>query len=247
MDNFTLEIACFSTEAAIKAAAAGAHRIEICDNQFDGGTTPSAGVLKSIREKITIPIFPMIRPRGGHFVFYTLEVEIMTTDIKYCKSLGYEGVVVGALNENGTVDYDTTARWVELAYPMEVTFHRAFDRTTNPYEALETLIKAGCNRVLTSGQHADVHNGTNIIKRLIEQAAHNIIVMPGCGIKSDSIAAIAAQTGATEFHASAKTEQLDAYPTPGTMLEKLSQITVDQQEVKKIKAELSQYFKLQQD
>ncbi|HMP95225.1 MAG TPA: copper homeostasis protein CutC, partial [Phnomibacter sp.] len=126
---YTLEIACFSLAGMQVAIANGAHRIELCENPAEGGTTPSYGTLVMARQLAgTIPVFPIIRPRGGHFYYDKQEVAAMLQDVMLCKKLGFEGVVLGALHNNGTVDVATTRRLVEAAYPMEVTFHRAFDR-----------------------------------------------------------------------------------------------------------------------
>jgi len=202
--NILLEICVFNTATAIAAAQAGADRIELCENYANGGTTPSYGYLKTIREKISIPVFPMIRPRGGDYFHTSDEVEIILKDILLCKELGFEGVVFGLLNQDGTIDKENTARLVAAAYPMEVTFHRAFDRCKLPYEALETLIECGCNRVLTSGQMPKVTDGINMVKKLVEQADNRIIILPGSGLNSNNVVDIIKETGVTEVHTSAR-------------------------------------------
>ncbi len=199
-----LEIAVFNPGAALQAAAAGAHRIELCDNPADGGTTPSYGILKQVRKAVTIPVFPIIRPRGGDFLFTADEFAIMRDDILLCKDLGFEGVVIGALNSDGTVDQKNIQQLCALAYPMEVTFHRAFDRAKYPFEALEQIIDCGCNRILTSGQVPNAPDATTLIANLIERADDRIIIMPGSGVRSSNIAALAKATGASEFHSSAR-------------------------------------------
>lgn len=224
------------------AAAAGAHRLELCDNPAEGGTTLSYGVLKVLRRSVGIPMFPIIRSRGGHFVFSKEEIAAMTEDIVCCKTLGFEGVVIGALNADGHINYEATARWVEAAYPMEVTFHRAFDRCVVPAEALETIIKAGCNRLLTSGQKPDVNDATDAIQQYIAQADGRIIIMPGSGVRSAAITALAAATGAVEFHASARQQTDEPYYVPATMQEVLSQTMVDPQEVRTLRANLDAFF-----
>lgn len=202
--NILLEICVFNTATAIAAAQAGADRIELCENYANGGTTPSYGYLKTIRDKISIPVFPMIRPRGGDYFHTSDEVEIILKDILLCKELGFEGVVFGLLNQDGTIDKENTARLVAAAYPMEVTFHRAFDRCKLPYEALETLIECGCNRVLTSGQMPKVTDGINMVKKLVEQADNRIIILPGSGLNSSNVVDIIKETGVTEVHTSAR-------------------------------------------
>lgn len=202
--NRLLEICVFNVATAIAAEAAGANRIELCENYANGGTTPSYGYLRVIREKIHIPVFPMIRPRGGDYFHSADEIDIIRRDILLCKELGYEGVVFGLLNQDGTIDRENTARLVEAAYPMEVTFHRAFDRCTQPLEAMETIIACGCNRILTSGQEPKVTDGLGLVKQLVDQADGRIIIMPGSGLNSSKVADIIARTGVTEVHTSAR-------------------------------------------
>ncbi len=202
--SLPLEICVFNTATAIAAAAAGADRIELCENYANGGTTPSYGYLRTTREKVAIPIFPMIRPRGGDYYHRPEEIEIIQKDILLCKELGFEGVVIGLLNIDGTIDKENTARLVEAAYPLDVTFHRAFDRCKDPLEALETIIACGCTRILTSGQQHKAPDGKELIKTLVDQADGRIIIMPGSGINSSNIEMMREFTGATEFHTSAR-------------------------------------------
>ncbi|TAH08701.1 MAG: copper homeostasis protein CutC [Sphingobacteriia bacterium] len=199
-----LEICVFNVATAIAASNAGADRIELCENYANGGTTPSYGYLKTIREKITIPVFPMIRPRGGDYFHTADEIAIIKKDILLCKELGFDGVVFGLLNQDGSVDKDNTARLVEAAYPLEVTFHRAFDRCKNPLEALEILIEAGCNRILTSGQEPKVTDGLTLVKQMVDQASGRIIILPGSGLNSSNVKHIIDSTGVTEVHTSAR-------------------------------------------
>jgi copper homeostasis protein len=231
MPDFLIEIACYSPHSAMIAENAGANRIELCDNPSEGGTTPSYGVLKVVREKVSIPVFPIIRPRGGHFVYAIEEIEIMKADIQLCKQLGFEGVVIGLLDENGKVAYDETARLTEMAWPLDVTFHRAFDRTIEPFEAMETIIRAGCTRILTSGQVPDVNKNPALIAGLISAAIHRIIIMPGSGVRSDNIAALALVTGAKEFHSSARINVPEPFFTPVSMEEHFEQTLADPAEV----------------
>jgi copper homeostasis protein len=199
-----LEICVFNINTAIAVEKAGADRIELCENYSNGGTTPSYGYLKSVRETINIPVFPMIRPRGGDFFHTTEEIEIIRKDILICKELGFQGVVFGLLNQDGTIDKDNTARLVEAAYPLSVTFHRAFDRCKSPLEALETIIDCGCTRILTSGQTPKVTDGLPLVKSLVDQANGRIIIMPGSGLNSNNVKHIIETTDVTEVHTSAR-------------------------------------------
>ena len=157
----------------------------------DGGTTPSYGTLKTVREKISIPVFPIIRARGGDFFYTNDEFTVMQKDVLLCKQLGFEGVVIGLLNKDATIDKEKTKRLVDVAYPMEVTFHRAFDRTKDAFQSLEDIINCGCQRILTSGQVPNAFDGKDLIKQLIEQADERIIIMPGSGVRSNNIKELA--------------------------------------------------------
>ena len=202
--DFTLEVIAFNIESCILAEANGVSRIELCDNQADGGTTPSYGFIKAARAILSIELYPIIRPRGGDFLYSDAEFDIIKSDVLLCKELGCDGVVIGLLNADGTVDKERTKILTSLAYPMGVTFHRAFDRTNDMFEALEDIIECGCERILTSGQKPAAYDGKENIKALIEKADNRIIIMPGSGINSKNIVEIAQYTGATEFHSSAR-------------------------------------------
>lgn len=222
-------------EGCTLAQSAGAFRIELCDNPGDGGTTPSYGFIKAAREKLQINLFPIIRPRGGDFFYTEEEFEIMKTDVKLCKQLGCDGVVIGILNADGTVDKKRNAALVELAYPLGVTFHRAFDRTADAYKAMEDIIEIGCERILTSGQKPNAIEGADLIAQLIKQADERISIMPGSGVRSDNIMELVKKTGATEFHTSARinTGSRMQYNN-AAMNENLRSVSVDADEVKKI-------------
>ena len=135
--KFTLEVIGFTIEGCMIAQDAGADRIELCDNPGDGGTTASYGFIKAAREALHIQLYPIIRPRGGDFLFSEEEFEIMKTDVQLCKELSCDGVVIGMLNKDGSIDKKRCSHLVSLAYPLGVSFHRAFDRCSNPFEALE--------------------------------------------------------------------------------------------------------------
>ena len=233
--NYKLEIIGFNIESCILAQSAGAHRIELCDNPADGGTTPSFGFIKAAREKLVIDLYPIIRPRGGDFLYSDTEFEIMKTDISICKELNCEGVVIGMLNADGTVDSKRCRQLVKIAYPLGVTFHRAFDRTIDPLKAVEEIIDTGCERILTSGQRPNALDGTDLISALIKQADNRIIIMPGSGVRSDNIAAIAKKTGAVEFHSSARAFKNSKMEyTNDAMQENLRSVEVDENEIKQM-------------
>lgn len=231
---YKLEVIAFTIESCLLIEQAGAHRIELCDNPADGGTTPSYGFLKQARKKTSLDLYPMIRPRGGDFLYSDEEFYSMKKDVQLCKELGCEGIVTGLLNSDGTVDQKRTAELVELAYPLGVTFHRAFDRVRDGMEALETLINIGCERILTSGLTPNVTEGISFLTELVRTADDRIIIMPGSGVRSCNIAALAQQTGATEFHTSARTTIASGmrYLNPA-MNEELKSVIVDEAEVKK--------------
>ena len=198
-----LEICCYNIQSCLIAAKAGANRIELCANPADGGTTPSYATIKTVKEKTGIDIFPIIRPRGGDFLYDDDEFAMMQKDILLCQSLGCEGVVVGMLQADGTIDIKRNAKLVELAYPMGVTFHRAFDRVADPFNTLQSLIEIGCERVLTSGQRPTAVEGAELLQQLVKQAGEDIIVMPGSGVRASNLTELITKTGAVEFHSSA--------------------------------------------
>ncbi len=203
--KFKLEVIGFTIESCMIAQAAGAHRIELCDNPSEGGTTPSYGFIKTARENLSIELYPIIRPRGGDFLYSEIEFEVMKADIENCKSLGCDGVVIGILNADGTVDKKRCKQLVEIAHPMKVTFHRAFDRTNDPFKAMEDIISIGCERILTSGQKNLATDGEELLNKLVKQANNRIIIMPGSGVNSDNIETLVKNTNSTEFHTSART------------------------------------------
>lgn len=187
---------------AIKAEKLGANRVEVCDNLLEGGTTPSYGMLSKLKNDLSIPMMVIIRPRGGDFVYSKEEIEIMKEDIILCKDLGVYGVVIGALNEDNTVDIDAIKELIELAKPMSITFHMAFDEIKNKDEALEQLISLEVDRILTKGGNEDALSGIQEIKRLVEKADNRIIVMPGKGVTLENRDYILAETKTSEIHGS---------------------------------------------
>lgn len=235
-----LEIAVFNISSAIQAANAGANRLELCENPLEGGTTPSYGTLKTVRERINIPVFPIIRPRGGDFFYNEEEFEVLKKDVALCKELGFPGLVTGILKKDGTIDIERTKELVQIAAPLELTFHRAFDRTKDPFQALEDVITTGCKRILTSGQVPNVGNATSLIKQLIEEAGERIIILQGSGVRSSNLQQLINETGGVEYHSSArKNKNSDMEFTVASMQESLTETVVDEEEVIKMKKILS--------
>lgn len=198
-----LEIAVFNYESALIAANAGADRLELCDDYAAGGVTVSPDVLRKVRAKIAIPVFPIIRPRGGDFCYTKEEFHAMEISILCCKKLGFEGVVLGILNEDKSIDIKRTLELVAIASPLEVTFHRAFDECSHPLESLEQVISCGCKRILSSGQKPSAIKGKELLEELVGLAGNRIIIMPGGGVRSDVLKDLIESTAATEFHSAA--------------------------------------------
>lgn len=201
---YVLEIAANSLASALAAQEGGASRIELCSALELGGLTPSPGQVALVRDKLSIPVYVLIRPRAGDFAYAEEEHATMLADIAYCAAAGCDGVVVGALTADGDVDVTRCRELVSAANGIDVTFHRAIDVCRDPAAALEAIIGLGCARVLSSGGAASAMEGSANLRRLIEQAAGRIEIMPGAGIGASNIAALMAATGAREFHASAK-------------------------------------------
>lgn len=199
-----LEVAANSVASAFAAQEGGAARIELCASLDEGGVTPSHGTIVLAREGLTIPLYVLVRPRGGDFLYENSEIECMLDDIEHCRDLGCDGVVVGALTAEGDVDTEACALFVRAAGRMGVTFHRAFDLVPDRREALETIIDLGFERVLTSGGMQSAVAGASSIAKLVAQAGDRIVVMPGAGIEPGNAANLRAATRAREFHASAK-------------------------------------------
>ena len=198
--DYQLEVCLDSAESAIIADKAGADRVELCENLFGGGTTPSAGTIKTAREAVSLGLHVIIRPRPGDFCYTDTEFRVMLEDIRYCRNSGVDGVVIGILNPDGTVDKERNAALVKEAGDMSVTFHRAFDVTADPYQALEDIIELGCDRILTSGQEASVIEGADLIREIIAKAAGRIIIMPGGDITERKLQRVIEKTGASEYH-----------------------------------------------
>ncbi|HLH37346.1 MAG TPA: copper homeostasis protein CutC [Alloacidobacterium sp.] len=196
----TLELCLESVDSVIAADRGGAQRVELCANLLEGGTTPSAGTIRAARENARIAINVMVRPRGGDFLYTDAEFVSMLHDIGIAKELGADGIVLGLLRADGTVDVERTRQLVELAAPLPVTFHRAIDVSRDLLEALEDVISTGAARVLTSGGQPSVVAGAPMVAKMVEAAKDRIIVMPGCGITPDNVLSILETTGANEVH-----------------------------------------------
>jgi len=199
-----LEVCANSYESAIAAQNGGAKRVEFCDNLAEGGTTPSYAQIALAKKNLSIEVWPIIRPRGGDFLYSDIEFELMKEDIKICKSLHCEGIVTGILKADGAIDKERCAELIELAKPMAVAFHRAFDMSNDMDQALEDLIALRIKRVLTSGGAPSAISGAEKLAQLVKKANGRITIMPGAGINEHNIKALIDQTGARQFHASAK-------------------------------------------
>lgn len=202
--HYTFEICANSAESCVAAQAGGAHRVELCASMPEGGTTPSFGEIRLARKLIDIRLHVIIRPRGGDFLYTPLELDVMEEDIHMARQAGADGVVFGCLTPEGDLDMPAMRRLMKISEGMSVTFHRAFDYVRSPKQVLEQLIDLGVNRVLTSGQQPTAMQGASLLAELVRQAAGRIVIMPGCGVNEWNIAELAACTGASEFHFSAR-------------------------------------------
>ena len=203
--RISVEVCVDSVASAIAAERGGATRVELCGGLIEGGITPSAGLIETTRAGVSIPVHVMIRPRGGDFCYDEDEFETMQRDIALAKQLGAEGVVLGLLDIRGNVDVKRTRELVLLAHPLHVTFHRAFDMTSDLFSALEDVCASGTDRLLTSGGEQTSLQGAATIAQLVNRAQGRIIVMPGSGIKPDNARSLIEQTGATEIHVGLRT------------------------------------------
>jgi copper homeostasis protein len=241
--KYIIEIATSDFGTTQSAVQGGADRIELCANLAEGGTTPSYGQIKKCREAFTTAIYPIIRTRGGDFLYTEEEFEIMLRDVILCKELHCDGVVIGLLNADGTIDKKRTAKLIEAAYPLGVTFHRAFDRCLDPFEALEQLIDIGCERILTSGQQPAAPDGVGLIAELNKKADERIIIMPGSGVRKENIKMLAEKTGCKEFHSSlrgkAGSKMTFIHPAFADSSESYANNSIDPAEVKLLRENLS--------
>ncbi len=195
-----LEIVATSLESALAAERGGADRIELCVNLGQGGTSPSVELLKEIRRSVEINLNVMVRPRGGDYCYSDAEFETMKSEIQHCRALGANGVVLGILHPDKTVDAERTKELVAAAHPLSVTFHRAFDETPDPFDALEDIIAIGADTLLTSGQKSSAPRGMDLIRDLVERAGGRIKILAGAGINEANVAIIIRETGVQQIH-----------------------------------------------
>jgi copper homeostasis protein len=201
-----LEVCANTLTSALAAQQGGAVRVELCDNLGEGGTTPSFGQIKLARKLLHIKLYVLIRPREGDFLYTDTEFEIMKADVRNCIDIGCDGVVIGILNPDGSIDTKRCAELVKMATAegLGVTFHRAFDMCNDMDKALEEIIAMGCERILTSGGRSTAIEGANVIAHLIEKSAGRIIIMPGSGVSESTVADLIHYTKAKEIHSSAR-------------------------------------------
>jgi len=200
--NPVLEVCVDTVESAIAAERGGAQRIELCSALRDGGMTPSTGLIRVVRSKVEFEVFVMVRPRGGDSLYTEYEFQAMQSDIVQARGLGADGVVLGLLDSHGEVDVERTRQLVQLAKPMQVTFHRAFDMSADLDRSLARVIESGAHRILTSGGMQSVEHGAQRIANLVRAAEGRIRIMVGGGLRHGNLHRIAAQTGASEYHSS---------------------------------------------
>jgi copper homeostasis protein len=200
-DKYLIEISVESVEAAAAAERGGASRIEFCSNTRVGGTTPSDDLLRAVRERVSLPIFSMVRPRGGDFFYSEAEFEAMQRDIDAAKECGMDGVVLGLLTADGEIDVARSVQLVQQAGPLPVTFHRAFDECVDLRRSLEDVIATGATRLLTSGGRATAPEALGVLGELVRIAQERLIMLPGSGIHAGNIREVVRKTGACEFHA----------------------------------------------
>ena len=237
-----LEVIGFDLVSCLTAESQGADRIELCANPHEGGTTPSYGMIAVAKANTSIQLFPIIRPRGGDFLFSQLEFQSMIADVEQCAQLGCDGVVIGMLVEDGGVDVGRCAELIRYAGAMQVTFHRAFDRVKDPMRSLEEIVDLGCPRILTSGLHPNVQLGQEMWRALVDAAGDRITIMPGAGVRSSNILELAKFTGARAFHSSARSARASSmeYINPD-MDETLDAVSIDAIEVAELRRILDTY------
>ena len=222
-----IEICCGSIQSAANAKAGGAVRVELCQGLIEGGTTPSLASIEYAVKELGLQVFVLVRPRGGNFCYNELEIKTMEQDVEFCKQAGVAGVVVGFLHPDGSIDTVLTRRFVKLAAPLPVTFHRAFDRCHEPLKALEQIIDCGCARILTSGCKPTAMEGAEMLKQLVQQANGRIKILAGSGVTPENAAALRQKTGAPEIHGSCKITRPDgAWETDAEQVKKLLEVLI---------------------
>ena len=197
-----LECCCTDAAEAVEAMSGGAERIELCEDLPCGGVTPSRSNIESALKAVNIPVNELVRARGGDFVYNADEIETMVKSVRMCRELGANGVVVGALRMDGSVDMATVRKLMAEAEGLHVTFHRAFDECADPFKALEDIITLGCDRLLTAGHASNVNDGETMLKDLNDRASGRIIILAGSGVRPTNIALLEKATGISEFHSS---------------------------------------------
>jgi copper homeostasis protein len=202
-----LEVCAYNIQSCVVAQEQGAGRIELCAEPLQGGTTPSYGFIRKALDTVSIPVFPIIRPRGGDFCYDDAEMDIIREDILMCRQMGCEGISTGVAIADGRIDVAKMKLIREWASPMQITCHKVFDAAPDIFEALESLIEAGCDRVLTSGGSPTATAGMDAIIRLVAQSAGRIRIMPGGSVRPENLEALRIRTGAKEFHSSGITVQ----------------------------------------
>ena len=202
MREMIFELCAETIDACLVARDGGAHRIELCSGLSEGGMTPSHGLIQEAVERSGLPVHVLVRPRGGNFVYSAAEVDVMRRDILHVRELGAAGVVLGILQPDGRVNVEATKALVQLARPMEVTFHRAFDATPSLKEALEDVIATGAHRILTSGGQRNVVAGSAALAELVQQAEDRVEIAVGGGLRLQNAASLARVTQARHFHGS---------------------------------------------
>lgn len=214
MKKYLLEICCDHLESALAAQAGGAHRIELCAALATDGITPSAGLIAGVVKRLSIPVFVLVRPRPGNFVYNERELEAMLFDIHQSKALGASGIVSGALLPNGQIDRQATEKLIAAAMPLPFTFHKAFDLTPDPIGALDELMELGADRVLTSGQVPKAVDGKQLLQQLAQRGKGRIDILCGGGVRDYNLAELITIEGVFEFHSSAlaTVESNSVYP-----------------------------------
>jgi copper homeostasis protein len=233
MREMIFELCAETVDACLAAREGGAHRIELCSGLSEGGITPSHGLIRDAVERSGLPVHVLVRPRGGNFVYSASEVDVMRRDILHVKELGAAGVVLGILLPDGRVDMEATRALVDLARPMEVTFHRAFDATPSVQQALEDVIATGADRILTSGGQRNVVAGTAALAELVQRAGNRIEIAVGGGLRLQNAASLARATQARHFHGSLR-RRLKPSETGGETMPMGSRYGVDANAVRSL-------------
>ncbi|CCN34791.1 putative Cytoplasmic copper homeostasis protein cutC [Vibrio nigripulchritudo SO65] len=205
--TYQLEVCIDNLESLQNALEGGATRIELCSSLSLGGLTPSAGLMKQASRLSSVPVYAMIRPRQGDFLFNEADVECMLDDIEMAKDAGMDGIVIGALTADGQIDMETCEKLVSAADRMGITFHRAIDQCRDVEQAIERIIELGCERVLTSGQAKDALSGIDMLRKMRDLAGDKLNIMVGAGVNAQNVSQILDETGSSEVHLSGKSSR----------------------------------------